>query len=256
MQLRILGCSGGIGPGLRTTSMLIDDDVLIDCGSGVGDLTLAEQGSIRHIFITHGHLDHIAFIPFLVDSAFDALVGNPITIHLQAETLDMLRQCIFNGKIWPDFAKLPNEAYPVITYDVIKPGQKVDVDGRIFDVIQVTHTQPAVGYRVQSPSGKSFAFTGDTKNTDEFWEVLNSYPGLDVLIVECAYADHEDALSEIAGHHRPSTLSVDLDKLRHQPALYITHQKPGQEDRIMHELSVLLTNRKAERLQHGQAFDL
>ena len=39
MQLRILGCSGGIGGSLRTTSMLLDHDVLIDAGTGVGDLT-------------------------------------------------------------------------------------------------------------------------------------------------------------------------------------------------------------------------
>jgi len=39
-HLRILGCSGGIGKNLRTTSMLLDDDVLIDAGTGVGDLSL------------------------------------------------------------------------------------------------------------------------------------------------------------------------------------------------------------------------
>ena len=101
MQVRILGCSGGIGDGLRTTSILIDNDVLIDCGSGVGDLTLDELGKIKHIFLTHGHLDHIAFIPLLLDSVFDDLVSNPITIHLQAETLEMLTEHIFNWKIWP-----------------------------------------------------------------------------------------------------------------------------------------------------------
>ena len=64
--------------------------------------TLEELGRVRHILLTHGHLDHIAFIPFLVDSVFDALVGNPITIHLQAETLEILREHIFNWRIWPD----------------------------------------------------------------------------------------------------------------------------------------------------------
>ena len=105
MQVRILGCSGGISGGLRTTSILIDNDVLIDCGTGVGDLSLEELGSIKHIFLTHGHLDHIAFIPLLVDSAFDALVSGPVTIHLQVETLEMLRQHIFNWQIWPDFSR-------------------------------------------------------------------------------------------------------------------------------------------------------
>ena len=144
MQIRVLGCSGGIGAGLRTTSLLIDDDVLIDCGSGVGELTLDEMRGIRHIFLTHGHLDHITFIPFLVDSVFEALVDNPITIHLQIETLQMLREHIFNWQIWPDFAKLPDDANPVIKYDVITPGQQITLSERNLEAIPVTHTQPAL----------------------------------------------------------------------------------------------------------------
>lgn len=256
MKLQILGCSGGIGPGLRTTSLLIDNDVLIDCGSGVGDLTQDEQNQIQHIFLSHGHLDHIAFIPFLADSAFEALVGKPITIHLLAETLDMLRQHIFNWQIWPDFAKLPNEENPVIKYNVIAPGQQVRLGERLIEAIPVTHTQPAVGYRVQSPDGGSFAFSGDTKSTDQFWTVLNNYPGLDVLIMECAYTDKEEILSQVAGHHRPSSLAEDLRKLRHQPELYITHQKPVDTDLIMRELAELVDGRELKVLQRGQTFEL
>lgn len=40
MKLRKLGCSGGIGGALRTTSMLLDHDILIDAGTGVGDLSI------------------------------------------------------------------------------------------------------------------------------------------------------------------------------------------------------------------------
>ncbi|MEF8833903.1 MAG: 3',5'-cyclic-nucleotide phosphodiesterase, partial [Halofilum sp. (in: g-proteobacteria)] len=39
MQVRVLGCSGGIGAGLLTTAFLVDDDVLIDAGTGVGGLS-------------------------------------------------------------------------------------------------------------------------------------------------------------------------------------------------------------------------
>ena len=60
MRIRILGCSGGIGAGSRTSAMLIDDDVLLDAGTGIGDLALDDLNSIRHVFLTHAHLDHVA----------------------------------------------------------------------------------------------------------------------------------------------------------------------------------------------------
>ena len=68
MLIRVLDCSGSIAAGSRTTSFLLDDDVLIDAGTGVGDLTLAELTRIDHILVTHSHLDHVLGIGLLADS--------------------------------------------------------------------------------------------------------------------------------------------------------------------------------------------
>jgi phosphoribosyl 1,2-cyclic phosphodiesterase len=66
MKIRILGASGasgGIGAQARTTSLLVDQDILVDAGTGVGDLTLPELRAIDHVFLTHSHLDHVAMLP-------------------------------------------------------------------------------------------------------------------------------------------------------------------------------------------------
>src|SRR5271154_2349169 len=68
MKIRVLGCSGGIGGSLRTTSFLVDEDILLDAGTGVGDMSLEQLAKIDHIFISHSHLDHVTSIPFLVDT--------------------------------------------------------------------------------------------------------------------------------------------------------------------------------------------
>ena len=59
MIVQVLGCSGAIAAGSRTTSFLVDDDVLIDAGTGVGDLSLEALARIDHILISHSHLDHV-----------------------------------------------------------------------------------------------------------------------------------------------------------------------------------------------------
>src|SRR5712675_2341646 len=91
MKLRILGCSGGIGGRhLRTTSMLLDNDILIDAGTGVADLSLTELSLIDHIFLTHSHLDHVASIPFMVDTV-GGMRDQPLTLWAVPATLEILR---------------------------------------------------------------------------------------------------------------------------------------------------------------------
>jgi len=58
MHLTVLGCYGGIGGSRRTIALLLDDDILIDAGSGAGDLTLERMARLEHIFLTHAHLGH------------------------------------------------------------------------------------------------------------------------------------------------------------------------------------------------------
>ena len=98
MKLRVLGCSGGIGGNLRTTSFLLDHDILIDAGTGLGDLSLAEMCLIDHVFVTHSHLDHIACLPLLIDSV-GFMRDKPLCIHATAETLCILQNTSVRLKI-------------------------------------------------------------------------------------------------------------------------------------------------------------
>ena len=68
MKVRVLGCSGAIARECRTTSFLLDADILVDAGTGVGDLTLDEMVGIDHVLLTHSHLDHIAALPLMLDA--------------------------------------------------------------------------------------------------------------------------------------------------------------------------------------------
>lgn len=254
MKLRILGCSGGIGTEMCTTSLMVDDDILIDGGTGLTELDLDEMKGIRHIFVTHSHLDHIAGIPMLLDSIFDH-IHEPVVLHARKETLRALKDHIFNWQIWPDFTCLPSEEAPVLRFQEMQPGTSVRVGNRSIEMIAVNHAVPAAGYRVQNGVG-SFAFSGDTTSNEGFWEALNRHDTLDLLIVESAFPDQERELSRKARHYCPGLLAADLKKLRHLPRLYLTHLKPGSEDLILDQCREQINVLDVQRLCGGDRFTL
>jgi ribonuclease BN (tRNA processing enzyme) len=254
MKLRILGCSGGIGGNLRTTSMLLDHDVLIDAGTGVGDLSLAEMCMVDHVFVTHSHLDHIASLPLLVDSV-GFMRDKPLVIHATGETLEILKQHIFNWEIWPDFTQIPTLHQPILRYERITLGETVDMGGRRITPLPANHVVPAVGFHIDS--GKSsLVFSGDTTTCDALWETVNRIENLEYLIVETAFSNAEKELAIVSKHLCPSLLAEELSKLKRDPKIYVTHLKPGEVELTMQEVSDCVKGFVPKMLQNGQVFEL
>jgi ribonuclease BN (tRNA processing enzyme) len=255
MQIEILGCSGGIGGAHRTTAVRVDDDILLDCGTGVGDLDEAALAGIRHVFLSHPHMDHIACLPLLVDTLFNQLQDSPLIVHAVPGCLDILRSDIFNWRIWPDFLTLPHRDRPVMRFEPMEPGMRLDLDGRRIEMLPVRHTVPAAGFRIEQ-GGAAFAYSGDCTTNDELWSALNAHDRLDLLMVECAFGDHEEALARRSGHYCPGLLAADLEKLVHRPRIGVTHFKPGEESRVLEELMARMPDRELHRLRSGDVFRL
>lgn len=254
MELRVLGCSGGIGEQLRTTSLLLNNEILIDAGTGLGDLTLQEMSCIRHVFLTHSHLDHVGGLPLLIDSIFER-IKSPLVIHGQPATLKAVQDHIFNNVIWPDFAALPSTEQPVLRYEELKPGESLQLGDLNLAMVAVKHVVPAVGYIMQT-SNHAVAFSGDTSTNDTFWPALNELERLDTLIVEAAFTNNDLKLSRQAGHYCPSTLAADLKKLNHQPKVFLSHHKPGAEAKILAECQQEITSHQVDSLHGGQIIQL
>lgn len=257
MRVTVLGCSGGIGKGLHTTSLLVDDDLLIDAGDGLGTLEVRQIAKLRHVFITHSHLDHICHLPLLADGLFESLSssGQSLVVHALPATLQALRTHIFNDVVWPDFTVLPTADNPVLSLQPMQPGQTVQLTGREVQMIAVNHIVPAVAYCI-ADDHSTFAFSGDTGPNDSFWDALNGCANLDLLIVEAAFPNSMRALSELAKHYCSDTLVQDLPKLRHHPRVFVSHLKPGSEEQVYQELRSLCPERDIGRLFGGEHFDL
>lgn len=254
MRLRVLGCSGGIGGNLHTTSFLVDHDILIDAGTGVSELSLTELSVIDHIFITHSHMDHICNLPLLMDSV-GWIRSAPLTVYATTETLDILKQHIFNWAIWPDFSKIPNPQQPVMRFQAIEVGEEIVLHGCRITAIPANHTVPAVGYHLDS--GKSsLVFSGDTYVNDKLWAVVNRIENLRYLIIETAFSNGEKELAALAKHLCPSLLAEELAKFKGDAEIFITHLKPDEVDLIMHEIEICAGRFNPKMLLNNQELEI
>ncbi len=223
--------------GLSTTAFLLDQDILIDAGTGVGDLSLDELKKINHIFLTHSHLDHIAGVPLIAD-AVGASRENPLLVYGSSTTLSALQKHILNNIIWPDFTVIPSESKPFIRLVPIEIGKPVNINNREIVAIPVKHSVPANGYAITSPSGNTIIFSGDTGPAPDFWDAANQFTHLKHLIIETSFNDSEEALAIISGHFSPRLLVEDLKLLKDlNTELWITHLKPDNGDSIFDEIA-------------------
>jgi ribonuclease BN (tRNA processing enzyme) len=254
MKLKVLGCSGGIGGRhLRTTSLLVDNDILIDAGTGVGDVSLAELMLIDHIFVTHSHLDHVCSIPFLVDTV-GGMRDQPLTVHAIEPTLEIIRNHLFNWSIWPDFTQIPTPSKPWMQYRAVQLGRTVEVKGRKVTPLPANHAVPGVGYQVDSGRA-SLVFTGDTTTNDPLWKIVNQIANLRYLIIETAFCNRERHIAIASKHLCPSLLAEELAKLERSAEVFITHLKPGEIELTMQEIEECAGQYKPRMLQNNQVFE-
>jgi ribonuclease BN (tRNA processing enzyme) len=257
MKIRVLGCSGAIAEGSRTTSFLVDHDVLVDAGTGVGDLSLEALAQIDHILISHSHLDHVLAIGLLADSVMRMRAAQgrgPIQVHALPETLEALRKHIFNGVIWPDFTRLPHVDKPVLELVPFAIGERLSLGDKTFEVLSAIHTVPAVGFALRGREGW-WVYTGDTGPNPALWARLSTMK-VAHLVIETAFADEEGELASLSQHLCPKKLGHELSQLEGSVNVHITHIKPGEVDAVMAEVAALSTTHQVSALRAGQVLAL
>lgn len=101
---------------------------------------------IRGVIITHGHLDHIGGIPFIMGR-----IGNP-TIYTQNLTSVMIKK---RQEEYPDAPKLDIQE--------VKVGDRIKIGDTFVKFFPVTHSIPdSMGASIETPNG-NVVITGDLK---------------------------------------------------------------------------------------------
>lgn len=253
MRIEVLGCSGGIGDDRHTTSFLIDDDILLDAGTGVSRLSRDALARIDHVFLTHSHLDHILCLPLLLDSVAGER-NRPVTLHAIPEVLEILGEHLFNWRIWPDFSRIPSPETPFLHYAPLSLGEPVFLGARQLAAIPAHHVVPATGFLLRGSRG-SLLFSGDTDSHVALWELAETTRDLLHLVVECSFHNAQKDIAHASRHYHPASLGADLTGLRAGPEVWVTHLKPGGEAGILDELAAA-TARPFQALRQGQVLEL
>ncbi len=245
MRIKVLGCYGGQLLGFRLTSFLLNDSILLDAGSPTEALSLEEQHGIRHICLSHVHLDHIKDIAFIADNrSLKRLGGNmdnrTVTIHSLAENNRILKQHFLNDLIWPDFTRIPSPEDAILSLQDIEAETAFEIEGVRITPIEVNHPVPCTGFLLDQ-DGKQVIYSADTGDTDRLWAVANAQPNLKAIIMDCSFPNEYQHLADISGHLTPNGMMKNLQKIEQLGSVhvYLYHMKPESLNIMAAEVEAL-----------------
>jgi ribonuclease BN (tRNA processing enzyme) len=253
MKVRVLGCFGSRVPGRFTSSLLIDDKLLLDAGTISSALSQEEQLALEDIFLTHAHMDHIVDLAFLADNIF----GRPESMRIRAPepVLEAVHNHLFNDYVWPDFTKLPGKGEPTVRLIPLDSGGEQEVNGYHFRWTRTNHTVYTVGYCVRSDSGSLF-YSADTGTTDDLWQMARETEDLKIAFIEASFPNRLENLAQISGHLTPAMLKDELQKFGDRDIpIKVFHMKPQFLDELHEELAALGDDR-LQVLDGGEEFCL
>ncbi len=259
VRFQVLGSFGGDAPGCRMTSFLIDGALAVDAGSITSALSIERQRGIRHILLSHAHMDHVASLPFLIENTFSGNASS-ISIYSTRSILTKMQTHLFNNDTWPDFSRIPNHLYPSLRFIEIEPETPFTIDGLRSGSVRVTaipvnHSVPTVGFLIEQNASR-LLFTSDTGPTERVWEVANATAGLKLLITECSFPSRLQRIADLSRHLTPTTLREELAKLDRSIRVALYHFKPPYAQELGTEIAAATFENHVELLDQGRIYTL
>jgi ribonuclease BN (tRNA processing enzyme) len=234
MLVRIIGGHGGVSPGFKATSYLIDGKLLLDAGSVASGIRIEEQSNIDHILISHSHLDHISDLAFLADNCF-GMKEKPFDIYASTAVKMAIKTHLLNDVIWPDFTLLPSKEKPTLCFHDVEPGKPLVLGDYKIIPISVNHSNGALGFIIERKNA-TVIFTQDTGPTEEIWEQAKKVKNLKAIFTEVSFPN---ALAKVATdslHHTPNTMKEEIKKMPKDVPIFLGHLKPNFQSQLFKEI--------------------
>lgn len=241
MQVRIVGGHGGVSPGFKNTSYLIDGKLLIDAGSVASGLQIDAQVLIDWILISHSHLDHISDLAFLADNCF-GLKGKPFEIYTSDVVENNIMKHLLNDEIWPDFTKLPTKANPTLRFNQVKSNSTITLGDYKVTMIPVNHPAGGHGFIVEKKNS-AIVFTQDTGPTDLIWEEAKKVKNLRAIFTEVSFPNRLQQVADVSFHHTPNSIVKEITKMPQDVPIFLGHLKPNYQADLYQEIDEIKNDR-------------
>ena len=170
-------------------------------------------------------------------------MGNPEPIHVYglSATLESVHAHLLDGLVYPDLTRELNDTPPRFRPHSVEPDVAFETLGYTVKPVAASHTVPAVGYIVKSPSGGCVAYTGDTDG--DLLPILRDELAPEVVFVDVTYPDRLQWRAEVSGHLTPSVLKRQLGAALKDgvtlPRIVPVHLSLHERDEIHEELSAV-----------------
>ena len=235
MKIRICGCS--LADSARrqyVSTYLINGTVAIDAGCLGFWGTPQDQESIKHVFLTHSHSDHIGSLPIFVENAWTPSLGCP-RIYGSPATLNDLQNHIFNNKLWPDFIAISETMPPFLRVCPLEAEMPVQVDGLTITPIPVNHVVPTFGFLV-SDGNSAAIFGADSGPTERLWQIAHHTPKLRAVFLEACFPNSMTSLAEVSLHMTPEMFGREVRKMPSGIMVVAVHIKVRYREQVVQEL--------------------
>jgi len=238
MNVRIFGSSvSDVARRQFVSSYLVNGTVAIDAGCLGFHGTPQEQEAVRHLFLTHAHADHIASLPIFIENAWTPS-GRCPDVYGLPQTLDAVREHVFNDVIWPDFVALSTKMPPFLRSCPLQPEVPVEADGLRIIPVPVNHVVPTLAYII-SDGPTAVIFAGDSGPTTRLWEVARQTAGLRAVFLEASFPNSLQGLADVSLHLTAKTFRQEVAKIPAGVKVIATHIKVRYREEVIRELNAL-----------------
>lgn len=224
----------GVLPEQYLTTYLVNDSLAIDAGVLGLYQTPTNQAAVRHIFLSHSHLDHWATLPIFLVNTF-GYGDAPVTLYASETVLDCLRRDVFNGRVWPNFLEMSHEGRRFVNVQAIAHGQAVDVEGLRVTPIAVDHVVPTLGF-VLEDSTSAVVIASDTAATTEIWQRAERCANLKAVFLEATLPDELASLAGATKHLTPAGFVGEMRKVSRKATFFAVHLSARNREQVIAEL--------------------